>query len=278
MKLTASLLICGLLGSSGAWAQTSKLSPDLAGIDPHANVKVIIQWKSLPQQPAQPSLLGLVGDLVGDLLGTVLGLINATVTTVTGSSLNNLAKDPNVVYITPDRPVRGKLDYTTAAVNASAAWSAGLTGAGVGVAVIDSGINKVPDLSLLAGLGTRVVYSQDFVGGNGQDAYGHGTHVAGIIASNGTSSSCLNCTRTFRGIAPGANVLDFRVLDENGQGSDSSVIAAIEQAIALKNTYNIRVINLSLGGPIIESYAQDPLCQGRGSRLEGRNCRGGCGG
>ena len=63
------------------------------------------------------------------------------------------------------------------------------------------------------------------------------------------------------GIAPGANLLNFRVLDANGNGSDSSVIAAIEQAIALKNKYNIRVINLSLGRPVFESYTQDPLCQ-----------------
>jgi serine protease AprX len=54
--------------------------------------------------------------------------------------------------------------------------------------------------------------------------------------------------------------LNFRVLDANGKGSESSVIAAIDQAIALKNKYNIRVINLSLGRPVYESYTQDPLC------------------
>jgi serine protease AprX len=63
------------------------------------------------------------------------------------------------------------------------------------------------------------------------------------------------------GIAPGANLLDLRVLDANGQGSDSAVIAAIETAIALKSKYNVRVINLSLGRPVYESYKLDPLCQ-----------------
>src|SRR6202020_2602257 len=57
------------------------------------------------------------------------------------------------------------------------------------------------------------------------------------------------------------NLVDLRVLDLNGSGSDSNVIADIEQAIALKNTYNIRVINLSLGRGIFVSYTQDPLCQ-----------------
>src|SRR5262249_31167197 len=86
-------------------------------------------------------------------------------------------------------------------------------------------------------------------------------HVAGIIAGSGRMSMCPSCTRTLKGIAPGATLLDLRVLDQNGSGKDSSVIAAIQQAISLKNRYNVRVINLSLGRPVSESYKQDPLCQ-----------------
>src|SRR5438128_11029850 len=93
------------------------------------------------------------------------------------------------------------------------------------------------------------------------DLYGHGTHVAGIIAGNGGSSTCGNCDVTFRGIAPNANIINLRVLDQNGSAADSTVIAGINQAIALKNLYNIRVINLSLGRGIFESYTLDPLCQ-----------------
>jgi serine protease AprX len=62
-------------------------------------------------------------------------------------------------------------------------------------------------------------------------------------------------------MAPNASIINLRVLDANGQGSDSYLIAAIDQALQLKNTYNIRVINLSLGRPIFESYKLDPLCQ-----------------
>src|SRR5207302_864320 len=75
------------------------------------------------------------------------------------------------------------------------------------------------------------------------------------------SSTCGNCDVTFRGIAPNANIINLRVLDQNGSASDSTVIAGIQQAIVLKNLYNIRVINLSLGRGIYESYALDPLCQ-----------------
>jgi serine protease AprX len=63
------------------------------------------------------------------------------------------------------------------------------------------------------------------------------------------------------GVAPRVNLINLKVLDSSGAGSDSYVIAAIERAIALKDTYNIRVLNLSLGRPVYESFTQDPLCQ-----------------
>ena len=99
------------------------------------------------------------------------------------------------------------------------------------------------------------------MGGGTDDHYGHGAHVAGIIGGNGKLSSGSNAIHTFRGIAPNVNLINLRVLDANGKGTDSAVIAAIQEAIALKNKYNIRVINLSLGRPVYESYHLDPLCQ-----------------
>ena len=93
------------------------------------------------------------------------------------------------------------------------------------------------------------------------DDFGHGTHVAGILAGNGSSSDQQGAFRTFKGIAPHANILDLRVLDQNGASNDSVVIAALEKAVQLKNQYNVRVINLSLGRQIFESCTQDPLCQ-----------------
>ena len=108
----------------------------------------------------------------------------------------------------------------------------------------------------------RIVYQANFVsdGGTG-DAYGHGEHVAGIIAGTGKDSTCGNCFGVIRGIAPNVSLINLRALDKNGQGTDSSVINAINRAIQLKTTYNIRVLNLSVGRPIFESYKNDPLCQ-----------------
>ena len=86
------------------------------------------------------------------------------------------------------------------------------------------------------------------------DPYGHGTHVAGILGSSGDGS-------VYIGMAPNVNLINLRVLDHNGHGTDATVIQAIDKAIELSKTYNIRVINLSLGREVFEPAAQDPLCQ-----------------
>ena len=82
--------------------------------------------------------------------------------------------------------------------------------------------------------------------------------VGGSGASSGTANGY---AATYAGMAPNVNLINLRVLDQNGFGTDSQVIAAIQQAIALKNTYNIRVINMSLGRPVFESYTLDPVDQ-----------------
>jgi len=97
-------------------------------------------------------------------------------------------------------------------------------------------------------------------GGTLKRIYGHGTHVAGIIGGNSQCSES-NMTKQFRGIAPAVNIIALRALNAQGSGTDSAVIAAIDRAIALKTTYNIRVLNLSMGRGVKESYTLDPLCQ-----------------
>ncbi len=113
------------------------------------------------------------------------------------------------------------------------------------------------------GQGSRIVYSQSFVTGlTGTDLYGHGTHVAGIVGANGANSTGPGFTRTFNGMAPNVNLINLQVLDQNGSGTDSNVIAALDEAITLQeHRYNIRVINLSLGRAVFESYKVDPICQ-----------------
>src|SRR5208283_885339 len=198
-------------------------------------------------------------------LNSRLGMVKGIALTIPVRALASLANDPEVAQVSLDRPVKGLDDYTNAAMNVASVSNAGYDGTGIGVAVIDSGINdNHPDLWDSTESYSRVVYHQDFTGTTVYnimnhlvyDTYGHGTHVAGIIGGNGYRSSGL-----YAGVAPNVNLVDLRVLDVNGNGSDSNVIAAIQQAISLKSTYNIRVINLSLGRGISVSYTQDPLCQ-----------------
>jgi serine protease AprX len=129
-----------------------------------------------------------------------------------------------------------------------------ITGRGVGVAVIDSGVAGVAELK------DRIVARLDFTPrqgpGRGLDENGHGTHVAGIIASTGGRRR--NDTR---GMAPGAHIVSLKVLDAEGLGYESEVIEAIDWAVDHADEYRLRVINVSLGGPVDDGWRDDPLCQ-----------------
>jgi serine protease AprX len=251
--------------ASTAFANNAKISPDLQSLlsNPSSNVNVIVQYNS-PLPCSGGGLSGIIScpgiTLPGGILNQVFSVINAVAGTIPASGVTALSNQPNVSYISLDRPLLATLDYSAAAVGAPAAWNSGWDGTGIGVAVIDSGIYSHPDLLSAQGQ-SRVVYRQSFIGGVQYDDFGHGTHVAGIVAGSGATSNVPGSTHVLTGMAPNANLLDLRVLDQNGSSSDSVVIAAIQQAVNLQNTYNVRVINLSLGRPIYESCAIDPLCE-----------------
>jgi len=252
--------LCALILTAGfAFGQSSKISKDLASLPSSASVNVVVQYFSTPTSSDLDAAKS-----VGAANGKKLGLIKSYNWTVLQGNVKNLvANDANIKYVSLDRPLQGAMNYAVPAVGADMARILGYDGTGVGIAVIDSGVNSVADLAVSGTKNSRVVYSQNFDPSiaTTADLYGHGTHVAGIIAGNGTSSTCGNCDVTFRGIAPNASIINLRVLDQNGSATDSTVIAAIQQAIALKSQYNIRVINLSLGRGVFESYTLDPLCQ-----------------
>src|SRR5262249_13179365 len=93
------------------------------------------------------------------------------------------------------------------------------------------------------------------------DTCGHGTHVAGIVAGNGASSTGGNCFRTFYGIARRTNLANVRVLDANGQSTVSTVISGIQWGINNKAAYNIPGMNLPKGHAVAEPALTDPLCR-----------------
>jgi serine protease AprX len=193
---------------------------------------------------------------------------------ITLGDIVTLGQDPTIDVISIDASVNTSSTLTTvtnSTVNgteppnsSSGALAAlnnfGAAGAGVGVAIVDSGIS-----SKTGGALPNLVYSIDFTASNGRgDPYGHGTHVAGIVGGSGADGG--NTGNMYAGVAPSARLIDLRVLDGTGIGSTSSVIAAIDWAIANRNAngfdgkpLNIRVINLSLGHLPQEGAATDPL-------------------
>ena len=236
-----SLLAAATLAQAGP-----KVAKDLEGVDPTKEVDVIVQFTHAPGDGDHAKVRANGGQFKKDLL-----LVNAGLYSIPPGQLKKLAEDPDVRYISPDRAVTGLLDIATQATNAKIAQSYNWDGTRVGVAVIDSGVDA-PELN------PRVVYKENFVpsASDALDEYGHGSHVAGIIAGSGSLWS-----GRYKGIAPAVRIVNLRVLDRYARGTDSAVIAAIDRAIKLKSKYNIRVINLSLGRPVMESYLLDPLCQ-----------------
>jgi serine protease AprX len=187
-----------------------------------------------------------------------LPLVNGFAVDLPNSALSDLAGQPLVSHISIDRLVVGAMERTSSTVGAGAVrQELGYDGAGVGVAIIDSGSPAyLDDLSDGWNGGPRVDQFVDFVNGRKKayDDYGHGTHVAGIIAGNGFDSGGLRA-----GIAPAARLIVLKVLDDSGQGRISDVIAALDYAIAQKDNFNIRVINLSVATGVYEPYDVDPL-------------------
>ncbi|MGH9374109.1 MAG: S8 family peptidase [Vicinamibacterales bacterium] len=190
---------------------------------------------------------------LGGRIGRRLAGHEAVVAELPAADLRALSGFPAVRSISSDRPIRGTLDQTPAAIGAT--WvtqNLGFDGTGVGVAIVDSGVTRAhDDLG-----GNQVVHFVDFVEGRARahDRYGHGTHVAGIIAGNGHDSAGAR-----RGIAPGAHLVVLKTLDEQGEGYISDAIAAMDYAIEQRAAYNIRVINLSVAAGVYESYRTDPL-------------------
>jgi serine protease AprX len=157
-------------------------------------------------------------------------LRSGAVLTATPAALESLAADAEVDAVSADALVRSQMALTTSTTGADAAWSGLISelgetsGRGVGVAIIDSGIAAHP---ALAG---RVVANIDFTAaeGRGADGYGHGTHIAGIVAGGGFRQGVQGSAS---GMAPGAHLLNLKVLGADGSGSASNVIEASDWAI-----------------------------------------------
>ena len=255
-----------LLGQDGlVGGLVGKLSGDLqalVGGPADQPVAVIVQTYNAPGSGD----LGLLS-LVGGLLKTSFTSVSGYSATVPAGSLLQLAAATNVERISLDTQVKSHMDIAYKATRADQAaaysgwWGSGLTGKGVGIAMVDTGVQLHQDLKRPL-LGHQV-FEVEIVGHElgMADYFGHGTHVAGILNGNGSASSDYLSFRHFKGIAPDAQLISIRALSPDGSGYTSDVISGIDWAVRNALLYNIRVLNLSLGHPVYESYRTDPLCR-----------------
>ncbi|OPX88830.1 MAG: Serine protease AprX [Pelotomaculum sp. PtaB.Bin104] len=181
-----------------------------------------------------------------------LPIINSFATKVSARQLELLAQHKLIKKIWYDREVKAVLDVAAPVVKSTPLWDLGVTGKGVVVAVLDTGIYDHADLA------GRIVGFKDFVKQKTipYDDNGHGTHVAGDVGSNGSQSGF-----SYLGPAYEAGLVGVKVLDKMGSGRLSTVIEGIQWCIGNKDALGIRVLNMSLGSTATETYKNDPACQ-----------------
>ena len=189
-----------------------------------------------------------------------LSIIGGASASLRGSRIISLAHSAAIERIVTDQRFSASwtgADAATAAseagivaTNAPKAWSQfGVSGKGIGVAVLDSGVANHPDL------GSRLVARVDVTDGESNgDPGGHGTHVAGLIAGDGTSSG-----GAWTGTAPQANIVSVRVIDSTGHATLSWVFSGMQWVLKNRSTYNIKIANLSFGATAMSSYQNDLL-------------------
>jgi len=190
-----------------------------------------------------------------------LPIVNGVAADVPADHLASLARSAGVLAVTANRQLRFAGNDWDSNVSASAyAWTSqatstwaqtGTKGAGIGVAVLDTGVSDVGDLA------GRVMHGPDFSGENNNavDSFGHGTVMAGIIAGSGVANGLSPRT----GVAPGVNVIAVKAAGRNGATDISTILTAMTWIGAFKDTYNIRVLNLSWGVPSTQDPVIDPL-------------------
>ena len=215
------------------------------------SLSALVDVDDLPVLASYSGVVNIAADhvvrptgLIGGLLGTVTGL--------TSGLLNVVGQ----VILPANGDVSGPIVYPSLVRNTLGLQNSQWTGRGIGVAVVDSGLEMSSEFRY------RVTGFYDFTKGGvdavpAYDDYGHGTHVASLIGGSGA----LSYNSANRGLAPNVRFTILKALDKNGAGYTSDVIRAIDFAVDKRVELDIHIINLSLGHPIAQPAAADPLVQ-----------------
>jgi serine protease AprX len=254
----------------GAVAGATPVTPKLAALsqsDPGRRVEVIVRLDPGASAETARSFVRTAGGHPGESIG----LINAFSARLDARDAQRLAAQPGVLAVSLNgttkpqgvgfKPNRLETSYNQS-VNTPQVWNHA-TGKGVGVAVIDTGISGgLADFRRAEGSGSRVVASAvtNPDATTAEDTYGHGTHVAGLLAGDSSARGADDPLRgRYAGTAPDANLISIKASDDHGDASVLDVIYGIEFAVEHKDEFNIRVLNLSLESTVAESYRTDPL-------------------
>ena len=273
VSVSVVLLLAIVLPSAGrvepatAASHLQPLLAQLATRQPMTPARVIVQTTGTDLD-AEHLVARLGGHVAGDL-----ALINAFTASIPAGMLPDLAAAPHVRWISLDGPMIASSTSAPCApcvntanlqnayiqtIGADRVWNEApyLQGQGVGVAVVDSGINSGLDDLQGANGRSRVVAQAKFNSSTHAmaDQFGHGTHVAGIIGGNGADSR-----GAYIGVAPGVNLINVKVSDDGGAAAVSDVVSGLQWVLNNAAAYNIRVVNLSLNSSVADSYNLDPL-------------------
>jgi serine protease AprX len=257
--------------SAGASTATGPGLFALAAAHPRRRVEVIVQFVKGTSPAAQHELVAADGGQVT----RDLHIINGLGVRLDAAAARRLAGDARVHAVSLNAGVHSSdlgANLSTsnlqqndiASTDTAAAWSSGATGHDVGVAVIDTGIagDLVDFQASQANPASRVVEAAAVnpAASDPYDDYGHGTHVAGLIAGNGNNRVNSDPQDgAYMGTAPKANLVDVKVSDDAGDTSLIDVIYGLQFAVDHQADYNIRVVNLSLNSTVAQSYTTDPL-------------------
>jgi serine protease AprX len=257
--LLVAALVLGMAAGLGAVPRDAS-----AGSGTPGSVRVIVQKRAAGDTAPELAVRRLGGQVT-----RALPIVAGFAATVPATVVGELARLPGVRAVTPDGRVRVQGTASTSTIRsvypktirADDVWKRGVTGRGVTVAVLDTGVApNLPDLS-----GRLVGVTDDLTGQttpcknlSGEldcnDRYGHGTFIAGLVAGNGASSG-----GKWKGVAPEARVLSVKAAGADGSADVSNILAAIQWVVSFKERYNIRVLNLSLGTDSTQDWRVDPL-------------------
>ncbi len=221
-----------------------------------SKVKVIIEFG---KHPSSKLLQGLQSEVTSQprhfRVRRKLHLIRSVAAHVHARCLHKLCCHGSVKHVHLDRKLRISLNVATPSIGSTALQRKGLTGKGITIAIIDTGVFKHPDLIKPI---NRIAAFRDFVGRRKQpyDNNGHGTHVAGDAAGNGLSSG-----GKFKGPAPRARLVVAKAFDRRGSADTSNVIAALDWILRTKKRFGTRIVNMSFGAPGATDCNTDPLCK-----------------